>query len=330
MTHQTWAAVEATVRGASHARRDLPNQDATGASPAGTTVVAAVADGHGDPRCCRADRGSRLAVRAALEILLGVPARLGDSARANDALLHDVVVAELVSAWQRLVEQDAAADPLTADEVALTTGSPVAPGSYGEDRSGSGDRVERVAGVPGLDAYEWLFLPGDAAEPGVAAQIDPHAVLRAYGTTLVAALVCPGWLVLVQVGDGEIGVVLDSGESLAPLPDDGLAGTATTSLALPDAVSVARAATLDTSDVRPVVVWLCTDGFVTAQADPSWRTLVAGQLLEQSATLGAEGLAERLPVWLEPAAVTGGDDTSMALLVDTGRSTSRVPTEGPR
>ncbi len=56
MTHQTWAAVEATVRGASHARRDLPNQDATGASPAGTTVVAAVADGHGDPRCCRADR----------------------------------------------------------------------------------------------------------------------------------------------------------------------------------------------------------------------------------------------------------------------------------
>ncbi len=93
---------------------------------------------------------------------------------------------------------------------------------------------------------------------------------------------------------------------------------------------MARAATLDTSDVRPVVVWLCTDGFVTAQADPSWRTLVAGQLLEQSATLGAEGLAERLPVWLEPAAVTGGDDTSMALLVDTGRSTSRVPTEGPR
>jgi hypothetical protein len=311
MTHQTWAAVQASVRGASHARRDLPNQDATGASPPGTTVVAAVADGHGDPRCCRADRGSRLAVRAALDVLLGVPARLGDSARANDALLHDVVVPDLVAAWQRLVEQDAAADPLTADEVALTTGSPV--------------------GVPGLDAYEWLYLSAaPAGEPGAAAETDPHAILRAYGTTFVGALACPGWLVLVQVGDGEIGVVLDSGEPLAPLPDDGHAGTATTSLALPDAASVARVATVPTGDAPAAVVWLCTDGFATAQADPAWRTLVAGQLLAQSATLGAEGLAERLPGWLEPAAMTGGDDTSMAVLVDTGRSTKRVAAEAPR
>lgn len=73
-----WAAGGSSVRGASHVRRDMPNQDsiawAPSASPGKPTLdaeafIAAVADGHGAPAYDRSDVGSRLAVNVAIEAL---------------------------------------------------------------------------------------------------------------------------------------------------------------------------------------------------------------------------------------------------------------------
>ncbi|HEY4609378.1 MAG TPA: protein phosphatase 2C domain-containing protein, partial [Ilumatobacteraceae bacterium] len=58
-----WAAVTASVRGASHERNGKPNQDAVRVVQAkGSTpgLVAAVCDGHGGDRYVRSDVGSRL------------------------------------------------------------------------------------------------------------------------------------------------------------------------------------------------------------------------------------------------------------------------------
>ena len=73
-----WAAGGSSVRGASHVRRDMPNQDSIAWAPAGLpgkptldaeAFIAAVADGHGAPAYDRSDVGSRLAVDCAIESL---------------------------------------------------------------------------------------------------------------------------------------------------------------------------------------------------------------------------------------------------------------------
>lgn len=78
LANGVWAAGGSTVRGASHARRDMPNQDALAWAPAGSggqptldaeAFIAAVADGHGAPAYDRSDIGSRIAVNCAIEAL---------------------------------------------------------------------------------------------------------------------------------------------------------------------------------------------------------------------------------------------------------------------
>ncbi|MBV9835228.1 MAG: protein phosphatase 2C domain-containing protein [Alphaproteobacteria bacterium] len=76
--HGVWAAGGSSVRGASHVRRDMPNQDALALSPSGPggkptldaeAFIAAIADGHGAPAYHHSDIGSRLAVDCAIEAL---------------------------------------------------------------------------------------------------------------------------------------------------------------------------------------------------------------------------------------------------------------------
>jgi serine/threonine protein phosphatase PrpC len=152
--------------------------------------------------------------------------------------------------------------------------------------------------------------PSDESEESIR-----NAAIRAYGTTLVAAAVCPGWLLLLQVGDGECGVVYLDRPPIEPLPDDGVAGVRTTSMALPDAGDLVRVAALPLELDQVAAVWVCTDGFSTAQADPAWRELVGEQLREALTTMGPREVADQLPGWLGPAASAGGDDTTMAILL---------------
>ncbi len=78
LANGVWAAGGSSVRGASHVRRNKPNQDAIAWAPAGAggkptldaeAFIAAVADGHGAPAYDRSDVGSRIAVSCAIEAL---------------------------------------------------------------------------------------------------------------------------------------------------------------------------------------------------------------------------------------------------------------------
>ena len=60
-----WRAIGRSVRGASHVRSSLPNQDAIAWFPdsgKGPPLIVAVSDGHGSPRNFRSDVGSKIAV----------------------------------------------------------------------------------------------------------------------------------------------------------------------------------------------------------------------------------------------------------------------------
>jgi hypothetical protein len=118
-----WRVTGCSVRGASHARSGLPNQDALLLSEprGGPPVFAAVADGHGSARYVRSHVGARLAVEAAHEVLWQafVTERPPD---ATPTILkraaEDDLPRKLMAAWRQKVEQHLAAEPLTAEDLA--------------------------------------------------------------------------------------------------------------------------------------------------------------------------------------------------------------------
>lgn len=106
----TWVAATGSVRGAHHEHSGAPNEDHARTVTDGAVTIATVADGHGAPQYTRADRGSRLATRAAVEVLSEVPAR------PTDADLEGLPQT-LVERWRTLVADDLADDPPTAGEI---------------------------------------------------------------------------------------------------------------------------------------------------------------------------------------------------------------------
>src|SRR4051812_9146589 len=67
-----WRVIGQSVRGATHERTGMPNQDAIRWLPeSGATLplILAVADGHGSPRSFRSETGARLAVEIATQVI---------------------------------------------------------------------------------------------------------------------------------------------------------------------------------------------------------------------------------------------------------------------
>ncbi len=129
----SWRVHVASAIGAAHIRDGLPNQDAAAGTlvelPGGATVtVAAVADGHGDARHFRSDRGAHFAVSEGLaavaqwvQDLPATPEEAGERARA-------VLVPDVVARWDAAVAADIASDPLRADRA---DGHPLTSIAYG-------------------------------------------------------------------------------------------------------------------------------------------------------------------------------------------------------
>lgn len=147
---------------------------------------------------------------------------------------------------------------------------------------------------------------------------DPSAVLYAYGTTVLGLVATAGLLGVIQLGDGDVVLALADGTARRPLPDDpALVGSQTSSLAQDDPLASMRVAAVDLRAVPVLLAWASTDGFGAGRADAhGWWLAVARELIGHVRTHGVSYLAEKLPIWLEEPAEVGGDDTTIAMLVD--------------
>jgi hypothetical protein len=121
-TH-TWQLFGATVPGANHLRNQLPNQDAIdwkatygGAHP---YVVLALADGHGNSRYFRSDRGARLAVQVVRQVLSELAASYQDMDRLPlvKQFAEQRLPVEVVRRWVEAVKADYAASPFSLAEI---------------------------------------------------------------------------------------------------------------------------------------------------------------------------------------------------------------------
>jgi hypothetical protein len=122
-----WRVHTASAPGAWHIKDGRPNEDAVahqliqppdGSQGPGRLVVA-VADGHGDARHFRSDRGSAMAVAAGIAALSDWSADLPGTAAEIKRSAQRELVPDVVDRWNAAVAADLAADEFTATESAL-------------------------------------------------------------------------------------------------------------------------------------------------------------------------------------------------------------------
>jgi protein phosphatase 2C-like protein len=190
--------------------------------------------------------------------------------------------------------------------------------------AGAGQAEDEVRGVlvPGIVAHWREAVREDAAaDPfgrGEAAVRGRDDTTVAYGTTLLLAIAWGTWLLLAQIGDGDIVGIRPGGAALLPVPGDPrLDGLHTTSLCTPGAENAFRVAAVDTSDTALLGVLLATDGYANAQTARDWATAISADLAGLITTRPVRWLASQLPVWAGRCASLDGsaDDTTIALIL---------------
>lgn len=277
-----WRVVGTSVRGASHRRHGLPNQDALQWWPEsglGPPLVLAVADGHGSAKCFRSDVGSQLAVAAAVEVGAALLAPAGATAEVPDPAAIEGVAEALVRRWQAAAQAHLLRSPFSRQELErLVT------------EGGSGAR-DTVAGTP----------------------------LLAYGATLSTVWVGESFLLYLQLGDGDILAVSGAGEVQRPMPgDERLFAGQTTSLCAPGAWRDFRVGfqTLEPKGGRaPALVMLATDGYANAFREDAGFLQVGVDIHSMIRSQGLVAVAGSVEEWLVEASERGsGDDVTLGLL----------------
>jgi hypothetical protein len=192
--------------------------------------------------------------------------------------------------------------------------------------AGVAERRIRQDLVPAITGHWRQAVRADlAAEPFTAAELPSRArgddPLIAYGTTLLVAAVHDEWLLLAQIGDGDIVGILPGGGALLPVPGDPLLdGRHTTSLCSPSAERSFRVAAVDTGRTALCGVLMATDGYANAQTARAWQDAVATELAALIGEHPRQWLAGQLPLWAARCASAEGsaDDTTIALLLAPG------------
>ena len=159
--------------------------------------------------------------------------------------------------------------------------------------------------------------------------------LHVYGTTLIAGLMLPSCLILLQQGDGRCDVIHEDGSIAQPIAwDERCQANITTSLCDADAAVSFRASALDLREDRVTACFMYTDGVEDSYRDTyddlggshcvmggvhTFSRYLAGRVVSR----GDEGLAEFLS---EFSAKGSGDDISVAGIIDVeavGKFTAR-------
>ncbi|MBM7846532.1 PP2C family serine/threonine-protein phosphatase [Herpetosiphon giganteus] len=282
-----WRAFGHSVRGASHVRQNLPNQDAlcwTVGPQGGTPLVFALADGHGSPTHFRSDIGARAAVITAVRVLQDFVDWFGYQPRyAHIKQTAEIELPQnLVRAWRKSIDHHLLATPIMPDEIAAAQA-----------------RVQH-----GID----MIQTNIARSPRTA-----------YGTTLLAVAISRDFLIYLQIGDGDILVVSDDGSVTRPLPDDPqLLGNVTWSIDTNEPLRNFRVHFEVIQASPPTMILLATDGYGNSfvENDEDREFLKIGRdYLDQIRSVGAGVVETKLQEWLNTTSQQGsGDDITVGII----------------
>jgi len=293
-TNSTWRIVGESVRGASHERTNLPNQDAIQWSPEKGDVlplILCVSDGHGSAKYFRSDTGSRLAVDTAVEVIREFLD--GQTDINNLSIIKRTAEEKLTQAlthrWRGAVSSDIEARAFTLDEMTLLKGK----------------TVSAQASVPNEDK-----------DNSVSAEDLATFGYLAYGATLLGVVVTEDYILYLQLGDGDILTVSEKGEVTKPLTaDERLFANETTSLCSRDGWRDFRVDFQVMSGEPPALILLSTDGYANSFRDEAGFLKVGSDLLDMIREDGLESVSDNLEMWLAEASQAGsGDDITLGLI----------------
>ncbi len=146
--------------------------------------------------------------------------------------------------------------------------------------------------------------------------LPPNHPLLAYGATLLAVAAAPTFLLALQLGDGDLLAVSESGAVERLLPKDGrLIANETTSLCAHEAWRDMRVRFQPLLEDAPALILAATDGYANSFQDDAGFLQVGADLLDIFRAEGADFVNAHLEAWLTESSQTGsGDDITVGLL----------------
>jgi serine/threonine protein phosphatase PrpC len=241
----------------------------------------AVSDGHSSTTSPYSHVGSQLAVHTACEEVVSFLPNLTKTR--NFQQLHDLIQLlppKIVRRWKQSV-------------------------------------LEQATRLPELQTY-WVkadVVDGSGCEYDVGnpASADMHDIWLHFGCTLLLATITSRWLLIMQIGDGEIVWVDDHSDVSVLSLGERQIGDATHSLCEPLAASQLAVQLLPLPQDQSPLLLLCTDGYAKSFASvedfllaaKDWQRLVYGGRVPQ----------EQMDAWLDETTERGsGDDVTLALV----------------
>jgi serine/threonine protein phosphatase PrpC len=296
----TWYCMGKSSLGASHKRSRSPNQDAIKFFPEtgiGLPVIMAVSDGHGSAKSFRSDKGSSIAVEAAIQVIQEFFWN-SQADGVNFSTVKDsaerVLPQKIVKEWRKAVNRD-----LGLPEDSLT---------------GTTDSTDEANFT---DAEKQTLMQKDGE---MAWQAIKNNKFLAYGATLLAVLVTDAYIIYLQLGDGDILQVDSKGNTVRPLPrNPEFIANETTSLCMDKAwdefqVHIELHPKAEPENM-PVLILVATDGYSNSfSTDEGFLTI--GQDYQQMFKSNLiEEIRQQLEEILQQTSEKGsGDDITLGII----------------
>jgi serine/threonine protein phosphatase PrpC len=292
-----WRCLGESVRGASHVRSGLPNQDAIRWFPEsgiGLPLILAVSDGHGSAKSFRSDRGSRFAVETAIKVIQEFFLS-SQSSDINFSALKDaaqrLLPPRLVNEWRKAVNKDLGL---------------------------SENDEEKLTNKPNFTDEEKQILVDKDGE--AAWQAVENNYFLAYGATVLAVLVTEFFIVYIQLGDGDILEVDSKGNTTRPLErDPNLIANETTSLCMNKAWNEfqvhIKPYPQGTPKEIPALILVSTDGYSNSFSTDEGFFKIGQDYRQMFKSNLTEEVRQKLEGFLQETSEKGsGDDITLGMI----------------
>lgn len=146
---------------------------------------------------------------------------------------------------------------------------------------------------------------------------DPY---KFYGTTLLGVLLKEDYMVITQIGDGNILTLLENNEIIQYIEKDKeLIGNETTSLCAVDAIKDLHVKIVKL-DVKPVLIMATTDGIINSFTNINDFYSMPNEIVNEIKDFGFKATCSNLKQLLMDMATKGsGDDCTISLLYDSSK-----------
>ena len=265
-----------SLRGATHVKNDLPNQDyfESYVSDDESFAVIAVCDGHGSEKYIRSDIGSKIAAEQAT-ILMKEFLENHSQLKTESNMEDDIKRLErnILFYWREKVSEYTEKNPLTDEE------------------------------YNAIKTKKNLQTAKDVRENNI----------LAYGSTLIAIGLTQEYILCIQIGDGDITLLTEKGEKINPMHNDKrLIANETTSLCGDMAIHDFR--NYFSYDL-PIAVTACTDGIANSYIMWEDFLQLTKDIHDEITEKGEEKTLHLLDEGLNRLSINGsGDDVTLAII----------------